>query len=224
MMTMFGLATILIESNASSSSTSSDDVNFADVNAVVLNVKHRMSSAKLDLRAEKIEQAIDTLEGTRDLIDGWIKSLKDSSTGVEADEGGAEDATAPDRVSDETFRYETTFVPDRCSRKADRDGDYVKLQYVAWVWPDKKMFSSSFHTGSLPVKVVLGGKDHVAGVSLTEGVRGACRGERRNVFVPAAMAFGSKGNRAMSIPKNADLKFSVEIVEIGLTGRGDDDL
>ena len=93
-------------------------------------------------------------------------------------------------------------------QRSIEDGDYLKVQYVAWTIPDKTIFSSSFHTGSLPVKIVLGGKDEIAGVSLSQGLRGACRGERRNVFVPASHASSSSPLKRIS-----DLKFSIEVVK-----------
>jgi len=118
------------------------------------------------------------------------------------------------RVSTEEFRIERTSVPDKCKRRSVLDGDSLKLHFVAKFLPEKKIFSSSFHTGSLDVKIDLGGRDTVAQIAMTEGLRGVCRGERRNVYMPAAMAFGLKGQG--SVPPNSDLLFHFEITDITL--------
>eukprot|EP00940_MAST-03C_sp_MAST-3C-sp2_P002586 g2586.t1 len=195
-------------------------VNYADPDSVIRSVKHKMGSAKAHARVGSIQKATNALDEAGEILKNWSRRLKNEGNDSKKsnEESGHDVAESKDvRVSNETFRFVRTSVPERCEKTASKNGDYLKIHFVGWVWPDKKMIASSFHTGSMPVKVVLGDSnlDKVAGVSLSEGLRDACRKERRDIFVPASMAFGSEGNAKMKIPPNADLKFSVEIADIG---------
>eukprot|EP00939_MAST-03C_sp_MAST-3C-sp1_P000270 g270.t1 len=194
----------------------SSDVDFGDPAAVILRVKHKMGAAKIDVRGRKYGKAVDAIRSASKELESWATYIETrAGKSVSTNEG-----LDHDRISTASFRVDIQSVPDRCVRKADEDGDYVKLQYVGWIMPEKKIFSSSFHTGSLPVKIVLGSDDKVGGVDLDKGLRGACQKERRDIHIPASMAFGSEGDSRRKIPPNADLKFSVEVVEVGIGKRG----
>ena len=190
-------------------------VNTNDVDALLRRVKRHLSSAKLEKKAGRIDRAVDSIEEAKYLLDKWSESLKRGTNDRTRSHPDADETTKKARVSTETFRFERTFIPERCVRLAEENGDYVKIQYVGWILPEKKMFASSFHTGSLPKKIVLGSSDLVAGVDIGKGLRGACRKERRNIYIPAEMAFGARGHKEMNVPGNADLKFSVEVTEVG---------
>lgn len=187
--------------------TSAQQVNTENPDSVIRHVKHQLSSAKLDLKAGHSQRAKDTVADVVSVLNRWIRTMEKADD--DDDDSVNNEQTAYESVV-ESYHYNQTFKPKKCSNVASEDGDYLKVQYVAWTIPDKTIFSSSFHTGSLPVKIVLGGKDEIAGVSLSQGLRGACRGERRNVFVPASHVSSSSPLKRIS-----DLKFSVEVVEIG---------
>lgn len=188
--------------------------------SIIRYVKHQLSSAKLDMKAQKHDRATETIGNAIKILQEWRSKIKqeEHDTSKKEDKETLDDGNKQATNEKETyvsvvenFHFEQTFKPEKCNVVASSDGDYLKVQYVAWTLPDKTMFASSFHTGSLPLKVVLGAKDQISGVSMSEGLRGACRGERRNVFVPASQVPASFNK----IRVKADLKFAIEVVEIG---------
>lgn len=44
------------------------------------------------------------------------------------------------------------------------------------------------------------------------GLRGMCAGERRIIYVPAALGYGSMGNRIFDVPGNVNLRLDVELL------------
>jgi len=173
--------------------------------SVIRHVKHQLSSAKLDIKAGRPDRAKDTLRDVVSVLNKWIDKIGYD----DGDDDKINDTPIEEYVQVvQTYNFNQTYRPKQCNRVASEDGDYLKIQYVAWKIPQKSMFASSFHTGSMPVKVVLGNdvKDKISGISLSEGLRGACRGERRDVFVPASLVSDSA---------TSDIKFSIEVVEIG---------
>lgn len=192
--------------------TTQTEIDTENPDSVIRHVKHQLSSAKLDIKAGRSERARDTVADVVSVLNRWMSTIE-KGTNDENNNSNKEKKTYESVV--ESYYYNQTFKPTKCSNVASEDGDYLKVQYVAWTIPDKTIFSSSFHTGSLPVKIILGGKDEIAGVSLSQGLRGACRGERRNIFIPASHVSSSSPLNHVS-----DLKFSVEVVEIGRTSSG----
>ena len=94
----------------------------------------------------------------------------------------------------------------------------MSVHYVGKTLPDKKIFDSSFHTGSRPVKVTLGDKELLDG--WTPGLLGSCRGERRTVTIPAAMAFGESGSSKPKVRPDTDVVYMFEVLEITKSKRG----
>ena len=95
--------------------------------------------------------------------------------------------------------------------------DRLSVHYVGKTLPGKKLFDSSFHTGSMPVKVTLGDKSMLEG--WTTGLVGCCRGERRTVTIPAAMAFGESGSSKPKVPPDTDVVYMFEVIEISKSRR-----
>ena len=95
--------------------------------------------------------------------------------------------------------------------------DKLSVHYVGKTLPDKKIFDSSFHTGSMPVKVTLGDKQLLQG--WTPGLLGVCRGERRTVSIPASMAFGANGSRKPKVEPDTDVVYMFEVLEISKSKR-----
>ena len=105
----------------------------------------------------------------------------------------------------------TTFTPKRCGRVA-KPGHRLRLQFLGKLLKTDKMFASSFHTGSVPKKVILGDPDEIQGWA--QGLRGMCEGERRSIMIPWRQAYGDKGDAGMGVPPRADLVFFVELVSV----------
>ena len=96
-------------------------------------------------------------------------------------------------------------------------GSTVRIQFIGKVLKTKKIAESSFHTGSVPKKVVIGDPANIEGWN--KGLLGACPGDRRTIVVPFGMAYGEAG-RPPAIGKRADLEYFVEIVEVSGGGGG----
>jgi len=88
----------------------------------------------------------------------------------------------------------------------------MKVHYVGKLIATKKIFASSFHTGSQPYRFVLGSEDVLAAWS--EGLAGMCEGERRRLIVPWDKAYGAAGTKG--VPPYSDLQYDFELVELSL--------
>ena len=120
-------------------------------------------------------------------------------------------AAAEKAVRDENvaFEWSVTGMGKRC-KSVTEQGSTLKVHYMAKVVRSGKIFDSSFHTGSNPVKFVLGGAAP-AGISIvaaawSRGLEGMCVGERRKLVVPWSMAYGAKG--AKNVPGHANIQAS----------------
>lgn len=96
-------------------------------------------------------------------------------------------------------------------------GQQVHVHYTGWLAdengePDmNKKFDSSLDRREpfvfpIGVGMVIKGWD--------EGVLDMCIGEKRRLFIPAALGYGARGAGAI-IPPNADLVFDVELLKVG---------
>ena len=92
-------------------------------------------------------------------------------------------------------------------------GNTVFVQYTGWIQnPDGSrgtQFESSRGSG-LPLEFVLGEGKVIRGWEM--GMQGMKVGSKRRLFIPSALAYGSKGST--SIPPNTNLIFDVELVGV----------
>lgn len=92
-------------------------------------------------------------------------------------------------------------------------GHNVQVHYTGWLdsaGEKGKKFDSSVDRGS-PFGFGLGQGQVIRGWD--EGVAGMKVGEKRTLFIPADMGYGSRGAGGV-IPPNADLIFDVELLGI----------
>ena len=87
----------------------------------------------------------------------------------------------------------------------------VEVHYTGWLQDSGKKFDSSLDRGQ-PIRFVLGHGQVIKGWD--EGVRGMREGERRQLVIPAALGFGTRGTPDGAIPPNATLIFDVELVKV----------
>ncbi|MBL7714240.1 MAG: FKBP-type peptidyl-prolyl cis-trans isomerase [Bdellovibrionales bacterium] len=91
-----------------------------------------------------------------------------------------------------------------------REGDTLVVNYRMILTSNGKVIDSSFDRGQ-PFKFTLGDGQVIRGWD--RGLAGIRKGEKRKIFIPYRMAYGSKGAGGM-IPPYSDLISEVELVEI----------
>eukprot|EP00941_MAST-03F_sp_MAST-3F-sp1_P001910 g1910.t1 len=188
--------------------------DYSDPDDVVLKFKHRLGSAKNDVAKGKIASAIEKIEGLEGILQKWKGHLLAEA---EPDNGmKAKKADTDIRTSTVKLHYKVTSSPKKCKKKATK-GDKLRVHYIGKLLPEKTMFDSSFHTGSMPYKFTLGGDD-VLVEGWNKGLEGMCIGERRDVTIPASLAYGEKGWK--KVPPNADVLFHIELVDLS-KGKGE---
>lgn len=87
-------------------------------------------------------------------------------------------------------------------------GQTVKVHYVGFVTPSGLRFDASYDRG-MPLRFKLGAGEVIKGWDL--GVAGMKVGEQRQLQIPSALAYGSRGAGDLILP-NSDLVFDVELV------------
>jgi len=90
-----------------------------------------------------------------------------------------------------------------------QSGQHVKVDYTGWLTNGKK-FDSSVGTGK-PFEFLLGGGQVIKGWD--EGVAGMKVGGKRQLRIPADLAYGQKGYPGV-IPANSTLVFDVQLVDV----------
>jgi len=90
-----------------------------------------------------------------------------------------------------------------------KSGHKVKVDYTGWLTNGKK-FDSSVGTGK-PFDFMLGAGQVIKGWD--EGVAGMKVGGKRQLKIPANLAYGSRGVGDGLIPPNSTLIFDVELVD-----------
>lgn len=124
---------------------------------------------------------------------------------------GKDDAEKLDFDTGAEFNVSTTYKPRQCTRKAV-PGHRLRVHYVGKLLATGKAFASSFHTGSVPHKIVLGSDDELEGWN--RGLVGMCPDERRKLVLPWNMAYGEAGNGKLGVPARADVVFFMELVSV----------
>jgi peptidylprolyl isomerase len=94
--------------------------------------------------------------------------------------------------------------------KAAKSGDNVTVNYVGVLYSNGKEFDSSWKTGN-PFSFQLGQGSVIKGWD--QGVPGMHVGGRRELIIPANLAYGSAGQA--SIPPNSTLVFVVDLLSTG---------
>lgn len=87
-----------------------------------------------------------------------------------------------------------------------KPGQKITVKYCGRLAAGGKQFDK----GSIPFR--LGGGEVIRGWD--EGCKGMLKGEKRKLFIPAALAYGRNG-APPDIPRNADLVFDVELLRVG---------
>jgi peptidylprolyl isomerase len=93
--------------------------------------------------------------------------------------------------------------------EAAEPGDEVTVQYVGVGVKSEEKFDSSWERAE-PLSFELGGGKVIKGWD--EGLKGMKVGGRRELYVPAKLAYGSKGTS--SIAPNEDLVFVVDLLSV----------
>ncbi|MHB8674706.1 MAG: FKBP-type peptidyl-prolyl cis-trans isomerase [Candidatus Limnocylindrales bacterium] len=90
-----------------------------------------------------------------------------------------------------------------------KNGDIVKVNYIGTL-QDGTKFDSSYDR-KIPFTFTLGAHQVIKGWDL--GVLGMKLGEKRQLVIPPALAYGQSGIPIV-IPKNATLTFQIELLQI----------
>jgi len=91
-------------------------------------------------------------------------------------------------------------------------GDYVIAQYVGYIWRTKKVFGSSWSSGS-PFGFVIGASPEQVIPGWDKGLVGQTAGSRVMLSIPPAQGYGSSGASQAGIKGNDTLVFVVDIID-----------
>ena len=174
---------------------------------------HARSRVHVTWQAEdagNYDTALSKLDDVVVQADKWRKALiEKKKEGLRA----KEDTPAPQPPAESMpFSINDTHVPDKCPRKSE-EGAVMKVHYVGKIVGSKKIFASSFHTGSQPFRFVLGGDEVIAGWN--QGLHDMCEGGRRRLMIPWDMAYGAEGTKG--VPPYSDVQFDFELTELSLS-------
>ena len=93
---------------------------------------------------------------------------------------------------------------------AAKKGDKVSMQYVGLTWSTSVEFDSSWERGQ-PYTLTLGKGDVIKGWD--EGIPGMRKGGRRELTIPADLAYGAQGSPP-KIGPNECLRFIIDLVKL----------
>jgi peptidylprolyl isomerase len=95
--------------------------------------------------------------------------------------------------------------------RAVKKGDKVSMQYVGLTWSTSVEFDASWDRGE-PFTLTLGKGDVIPGWD--QGIPGMRKGGRRQLTIPAELAYGAEGSPP-SIGPNECLRFIIDLVKVG---------
>jgi peptidylprolyl isomerase len=93
---------------------------------------------------------------------------------------------------------------------AAKKGDKITVQYVGLTWSTSVEFDASWDRGE-PYTLTLGKGDVIAGWD--QGIPGMRKGGRRQITIPATLAYGAQGSPP-KIGPNECLRFIIDMVKI----------
>jgi FKBP-type peptidyl-prolyl cis-trans isomerase len=91
-------------------------------------------------------------------------------------------------------------------------GDYVVAQYVGYIWRTKKVFGSSWSSGS-PFGFTIGASPEQVIPGWDKGLVGQTAGSRVMLSIPPAQGYGKTGASQAGIKGNDTLVFVVDIID-----------
>ncbi len=116
--------------------------------------------------------------------------------------------TVPDELPPDELQIEDIV---KGKGRAVKKGDKVSMQYVGLTWSTSVEFDASWDRGE-PFTLTLGKGDVIPGWD--QGIPGMRKGGRRQLTIPAEMAYGAAG-QPPTIGPNEALRFIVDMVKIG---------
>ena len=91
-------------------------------------------------------------------------------------------------------------------------GEYVVAQYAGFIWRTKKVFGSSWSSGS-PFGFTIGASPEQVIPGWDKGLVGQTIGSRVMLSIPPAQGYGSSGASQAGIKGNDTLLFVVDIID-----------
>lgn len=91
-------------------------------------------------------------------------------------------------------------------------GEYVVAQYTGYIWRTKKVFGSSWSSGS-PFGFIIGASPEQVIPGWDKGLTGQTVGSRVELSIPPAQGYGSAGASQAGIKGNDTLVFVVDILD-----------
>jgi FKBP-type peptidyl-prolyl cis-trans isomerase len=153
-----------------------------------------------------------------------LKSYADtaSATGTQLSTGGGNLPTVSGKAaSAPTLTFPSTSPPSTLIAKTlikgsgakVTKGEYVIAQYVGYIWRTKKVFGSSWSTGS-PFGFVLGASPEQVIPGWDTGLAGQTVGSRVLLSIPPKDGYGTTGASSAGIKGTDTLEFVVDIIDV----------
>jgi FK506-binding protein 2 len=178
-----------------------------DSERLLWKIQHTLGAAQISEKRGELQPAIDKISEAEALLTNWKSEVAGKIRSALTAQSAAEtDTSNPNEPID--FEINRTSIPDDCPQ-VTQIGSVLKIHYVAKLLETGKVFSSSFHTGSMPFRFTLGGKDVVEGWN--RGLVGMCTGERRRLLVPFTLGYGATSVKG--VPPFSNLRYDIELVE-----------
>ena len=171
-------------------------------------VRQVLGSAAIAQQEENLDKLEDKIQQMQDLLKAWTDQIQQTRKNIsqKTNQGPTDD----DVQENIPFYVNITHKPDKCTLETQH-GSKISVHYVGKIYSTKKIFASSFHTGSLPKTLTIGAGDVNKG--LDEGLLQMCEGERRTIDIPWSLAEGK------DVPPKKNVQYFVELVSISRNGK-----